>query len=333
MRRASLMILLAVVGAASACDEKGLAYGDANSIIAVMSPELWDEVSQDFYDVLEPTIQTVRNEKTFTVTYQDPRGEFWSNLRRFRQMVVVGTESDFWVAEALQEAPEPPPGPGLLQIRDVWSRGQSVTVILLSEPGAADEVREHLPEVHGTLDQQYRVYARNRMFQTGVDSALADTLTRAAGFRLLLPEVYRWRHTDSVYVFRNDNPDPSELIREITVTWRTPDRTSVSREELLAWRESLVEAHYSEPQDVVLGNASDGPLSYRGRDGYQLQAMWTNPPERSWPAGGPFITRMIPCPEQDRVYLVDAWLYAPGREKYEYMIQLETILDSFECGF
>jgi hypothetical protein len=32
------------------------------------------------------------------------------------------------------------------------------------------------------------------------------------------------------------------------------------------------------------------------------------------------------------MYLLDAWLYAPGKQKYEYMIQLQTILDTFRCG-
>jgi hypothetical protein len=37
------------------------------------------------------------------------------------------------------------------------------------------------------------------------------------------------------------------------------------------------------------------------------------------------------CEEQDRIYLIDAWLYAPGDEKYEYMIQLDQIVASFDC--
>ena len=62
-----------------------------------------------------------------------------------------------------------------------------------------------------------------------------------------------------------------------------------------------------------------------------MQATWRNPPGSGWPAGGPFITYGITCANQDRTYFVDAWLYAPGREKYEYMIQLETILGTFRC--
>jgi hypothetical protein len=64
---------------------------------------------------------------------------------------------------------------------------------------------------------------------------------------------------------------------------------------------------------------------------YELQAVWQNPPSADWPAAGPFIARVVACEEQDRLYLLDAWLYAPGRDKYEYMIQLNTVLDSFRC--
>jgi hypothetical protein len=40
----------------------------------------------------------------------------------------------------------------------------------------------------------------------------------------------------------------------------------------------------------------------------------------------------VPCPAQDKTYFIDAWLFAPGKKKYEYMIQLQTILNSFRCG-
>ncbi len=325
-----VLALLAV--AATGCDSSGIAYGDVNSIIAVMAPDLWSEVEEDVYGALEPTIRTVRDEKTFTVTYQEPFAQYWRELRRFRQILLVGTATDPIVIEALDRAGEEIGEPGLYQIGDVWARGQSITLALLPDGGGADELRGHLTAVNELLDGQYRSWVRNRMFISGADSALADTLHIEAGFTLLLPEVYDWRQADSVYVFRNDNPDPSELIREIAVTWRTPIPTDMQPETILTWREQLVEDYYSEPQMHVLENAAAGPFEYRGRFAYQIQAEWTNPPDRSWPAGGPFITRAVLCENQNRMYLIDSWLYAPGKEKYEYMIQLESVLDSFRCG-
>ncbi len=167
---------------------------------------------------------------------------------------------------------------------------------------------------------------------TGVDSALADTLSTQAGFSVQVPLVYSWHRDDSTYVFRNDNPDPSELIREVTVSWKSPAPARLSVEDILAWRAQVVAEHYSEPQDTVLDGMAVRDTTFRGHPAVQIQAQWRNPPTRGWPAAGPFITRAITCDSQDRTYLVDAWLYAPGKEKYEYMIQLQTILDTFRCG-
>ena len=333
MNTRRVLVVFPVLLAAAACDDRSLAYGDANSIIAVMDPALWNEVESGVYEALEPTLRTVRNERTFTVTFQDPSAPEWRNLRRFRQMLLVGTEADPWIAEAMAEADEPQAAPGLLQVHDVWARGQQATVVLLSQAGAVSELQERLPEIHRILDGQYREFARRRMYFSGADSALADSLHDQARFRLLLPTVYRWeRKTDSVYVFRNDNPDPSELIRQVAVTWRSPVPPGLQPEDLLSWRASLVAEHFEHGQDVDLSQVDAGPFKYRGHDAYQIQAAWSNPPELEWPAGGPFTLRAVVCPEQARMYLLDAWLYAPGKEKYEYMIQIETILDSFRCG-
>jgi len=241
MRFKTLGLLALAALTLTGCNEKSVAYGDANSIIAIMSPDMWAQVSEDVYGALEQTIQTVRDEKTFTVTYQDPGSEEWSNLRKFRQMLLVGTDADPWIAEALAVSRDPVTEPGMSQSYDVWSRGQNVTVILLSEPGALDELRGFLPEIREMLDRQFREYATSRMFMTGADTALADTLMAEARFSVMVPVVYKWARNDSVYVFRNDQPDPSELIRQVAVTWMSPIPTDMQPEGILDWRAQVVE--------------------------------------------------------------------------------------------
>lgn len=324
-------IALLSLTALGACNERPMSYGDANSIIAVMAPDRWDAMSDDVFEVLEPPIATVRSEKTFTVTYQEPYAQFWDRLRRFRQMMVVGTASDPWVEEVMDRARDPISETGVHQIRNVWSNDQIVTLVLLEEGWDREDLLPHLARVHELLDAQFRRYAQNRMYFSGVDSALADTLSMRAGFTMYLPNVYRWQQSDSVYVFRNDQPDPSELIRQIAVTWRTPAPGEMATDEMIDWRNRVADEHYSEPQDLVLEGAEERAFDHQGSDAQEVQAQWRNPPDRGWPAGGPLITRTVTCDGQDRTYLLDAWLYAPGREKYEYMIQLETLLDTFRC--
>ena len=311
------------------CDKAG-AYGEVNSIIVGASMALWDEVGEAVATGLEPTIFTVRDERTFKITHQDPLAPDWEILREFKQVLLIGTPEDPWIAEALEESdtnPEPVGGASIFQLVDIWARGQLVTVLLLSAGGGADEVEAHVDELLELFDEQYRTYAQARMFVSGHDSLLADTLRALGGFALDLPRVYLWDHQDSVFIFRNDNPDPAELIREIAVTWRSPIDEPLADSAILDWRLSLTREYYTDEQVVSGQIAPDRGPSDEIRE---IRGIWESPPE-AWPAAGPFLTRTRACPAQDRLYLLDSWLYAPGKDKYEYMLQLEYILDSFDC--
>jgi hypothetical protein len=335
-RRPLLLATLALVAlGASGCDQPR-AHGDEHAVVVGMSPELWDAMELEIENSVAPTIQVVRTERTFRVTHQDPQDATdWGNLRRFRNMVVAGAESDPWIADVLAarrgDAPPVTP-PALIRVDNVWARGQTVSAVILPSTDDADGLREMLPQLATHLDEQYRAFARSRMFVSGVDTMLADSLGRNVGFRLTLPRVYRYSVQDDVFRFRNDNPSPSELIREIGLTWVSPIPEELpGREELQSWRASFAAAHYADAQVLDTTLVSLREVEHGGARGVEFQAAWASPPD-AWPAGGPFLTRAVACPEQNRLYFLDAWLYAPARSKYEYLIQLETILDSFECA-
>jgi len=325
------ILLLPGVG----CDEQR-AFGDPDSIIVAARADLWEEIQDTVTSALEPRIFTVRNERTFTLTHQDPREEPWGRLQLFRQELVIGTADDPWVAEALakRQGSAPLSPPQIVQAQDVWARQQLVTVLLLSPDGdPAAQVIRLLEPLHELMDRQFREYSVNRMFVSGRDTALARRLEEEYSFRILLPEVYRHEAHDTLHIFRNDNPDPSELIRQATVSWISPlpeDMPPV--DSLLAWRRRASEEVYAYPQvnDTSFMLVADTTLA--GHQVREIQAVWANPPDDAFPAGGPFLFRAIRCEEDDRLYFLDAWLYAPNRDKYQYMIHLQAILDSFRCA-
>ncbi len=333
MQRSALFILAILLPALFAACEQPRAAGDAHAIIVAASEDAWAASEETIMNAMEPTILTVREDRTFRLTYQDPRDPDWGRLQRFRQVLAIGTEEDPWVQEALNEvrprrSPEPPE---LLQANNVWARGQVVTIIV-AEPGREAEAVEELAEpLHELLDAQYRAYALNRMFVTGRDSVLADSLRRNVGFSVVVPVVYRHSARDSIYRFRNDNPSPAELIREVSVTWKSPIPEDFDDDDLLEWRQRLADEVYQDGQNVNMDRSEISTVQVNARDALQIQASWESGAD-AWPAAGPFMSRAIVCPEDDRLYLMDGWLYAPGRDKYEYMIQLKTIMDSFRCG-
>lgn len=336
-RRHPPVISLCATAAAllvAGCDQPR-AHGDANAIIVGADADLWDQVRDVVEETLEPTIQTVTDERTFRVTWQDPTaGADWGNLRRFRQVLVIGEEEDPWVADALAQrdrdiALSPPQ---ILQVQNVWARGQLVSVLLLPSADQVGAVRSLAVELQEILDRQYREFILTRMYVSGRDSILVDSLRSNVGFSLEFPNVYRYVVQDSVFRFRNDNPSPAELIREIGITWQSPaPETLPDQEEMEAWRLEFASQYYNDPQDLDPSIVSFQETEVGGRRAVEYQSAWRSPPD-AWPAGGPFISRAVLCPDQNRLYLMDAWLYAPGRDKYEYMIQLQTILNSFRCG-
>jgi len=332
MRNTSTILLIATLALlVTGCGETGQPWGEFRSIIVGTSDAQWQAVSGMVESALEARIVTVRQEKTFVVTHQVPAGQEWGMLQRFRQLLLIGTAQDEWMTEALKRADQASFNPPeIFQVHNIWARDQVVTVMLLASAGAA-EVGPLLDPLHDLLDAQYRAWVKARMFMTGANEALADSLWDSAQFSLLLPQLYKRRTEDSVYMFRNDNPDPSELIRQITVTWRTHSPERIAEDELLAWRQAVVDQHFGYPQIMDLDLAERRRLQQGEVIMDEIRAVWSNPPEDAFPAGGPSITRSIPCPAQGRDYMIDAWLYAPGRDKYQYILQLETILDSFRC--
>ena len=333
MRKTSALLPLAALALVlSACGETRQSWGEYTSIIVGTSEDQWLAVGDMVEAALEARIVTVRPEKTFRVTHQDPFRVEWQRLQRFKQLLLIGTADDTWMTEALDRAKRDSfDPPEIFQVEDVWARDQTVTVLLL-ESGAGGEVEPLMEPLHDLLDGQYRGWVKARMFMTGTNDALADSLWDLAQFSIVLPQLYRRRTEDSVFMFRNDNPDPSELIRQITVTWRTHSPERITEDELLAWRQEVVDGHFGYPQVMDLELAQTRRLQRGDVIMEEVRAVWANPPEDAFPAGGPLITRAIPCPHQGRDYLVDAWLYAPGRDKYQYILQLETILDSFRCS-
>lgn len=328
LNAATLAAALAVT-LAGACS-KPSAWGEATSLILVAPDEVWAQVEDSTYAVLEPTIVTTREEKKFQVTQIDPANPELEDLVVFRQVIVLGSLESPLVQAAAEQAGIAPETPSTFTASDVWARGQLVTVVV-AEPGREAETwLSLLPELIEVIDERYRKWVLERMFVSGVDSLVADSLGARFGFSVWIPRVYqsviREGPRDTVVILRNDNPDPSELIRSILISWR-PRLLEISEEVALDWRAAIDSVHYNVPQRIEPSEREPRAFRISGQEALEVRGTWVD--EGTFPAAGPFILWLVQCP--DRTVFIDAWLYAPRKPKYEYMIQLEQILGSFTC--
>ena len=307
--------------------------GDVSSIIVVAEPALWEQVSDTVLTALQPRIFAVRPEPTFKVTHVAPDDPNWGELRRFRQVLAIGTASDPWVEEVVSRSDSSVgTPPAIVQASNVWARNQGATALVVPEEGAAEAVRGRVDELAGLLDHGYRQWAIHRMYLSGRDSALADTLAAEGAFVLELPQVYTFRREgERGFLGFNDEAAGTPLVRSIYVAWRDGTEGDPTPEMALAWRDSVGQAVYDWPQRSQPEPVQVRRLAEPGEGGVEVRGVWSGTEDEDFPQAGPFITRVIDCPETGRRYLVDTWLYAPATEKYQYVIQLETLLESFGC--
>ncbi|HUE76557.1 MAG TPA: DUF4837 family protein [Longimicrobiales bacterium] len=325
--------VLLLLGATACTDSGRMAMGDVNSIIVVADAELWSEVGDTVLAALQPSIFAVRSEPTFQLTHVAPDHPDWGQLRRFRQILAIGGLDDPWVRPVIRKADTTVTAPAIVQATNVWARNQVGSALVVPGEGAADAVRDQLDDLAALLDLGYRRWARRRMFTSGVDTVMAATLTEEGGFTLRIPNVYTFRREGpDGFLFFNDQLAGTPLVRSLYVTWRSGTAGEPAVEETLAWRDSIGSAVYDWPQRSQRDPIEVTELEEPGAGGLSIRGVWAGTADESFPQAGPFITRVVDCPESDRRYLLDAWLYAPAADKYQYVIQLETLLDSFECG-
>jgi hypothetical protein len=336
MKSARLVLLAALAAwALSSCERSRQALGTPTSIIVIATDPVWAAVGDSVLSTLEPRIYTVRSERTFEVTQISPTDPDWQELRQFRQVLAIGAPEDAWVQPIFERASAGSGGtrPEVVSTHDVWARNQRATAITLPAPDAGAAALPHLERVGAVIDSLFRTYVVQRMYTSGPDTALSRGLAETHGFALLLPNVYApLERAGDVVMFQNNTTVGGDLARSVLVAWRE-GLEPPSAAAALEWRDRVATELYNPQQRTLRDSIGTTALTVAGSDAVEVQGAWegTDP---AWPMGGLFITRMVGCREQNRTYLLDTWLYAPGprRSKYEYMIQLQTILGTFECA-
>lgn len=333
-QRLSLTVLtplLAMAVLATAGCKAPQAFGDRHSIIVRADKALWAQVDSALMGALERRVFTTRPERTFKVTFVAADDTLWQDLRAWQQVVVMGTRDDDVVKKLLGSADQSDADPpAIVQAGEVWARTQLVTLLLLPEEQQAEAVRSLLPDLYTLLEARYDEWVVQRMYTTGVNDSLKQALA-GHGFTLDLPRVYLHHRQDSLFRFGNPyRQGDSDILRSIALTW-TAGTGTASEEALQGWREIIDETFYEQKQDILTKKGSGfAAIEVGGLTGLELRGVWQDRAE--FPAAGPFITRALECPQQNRTYYMDAWLFAPGKDKYPYLRQLEILLDSFRCA-
>jgi hypothetical protein len=331
MKNPLRLFVLAAAFLLPACNNLPQGMGTQGGVIVIAPDSVWAVIGDSVLSALEPRIFTVRDERTFEVTQVSPFDAAWQDLRRFRQIVAVGGPQDGWVEPVLRRSRQDPGAQGVARAENVWARNQGVWAMVVPHGSTPDAYLPHVGTVAQSLDSIFRAGALQRMYLSRPDTTLRDSLLQHRGFGLLIPNVYHTLVRDQdVALFQSSTQVGGTLVRSVLII-SAEGLMPLSAEAVLDWRERAAAELYRPPHETLRQRTQSQTLTANDVPGVEVQGIWdgTDP---GWPMSGPFMARMYHCPAQNRTFLVDTWVYAPGRAKYEYMIQLQTILNTFECG-
>jgi hypothetical protein len=338
---AVLLILVLLVPIAG-CRTMPSATGRDFEIVVIVQGDLWEKMESEVRAVLEPPIFGVHTERAFRLiqTIPDDPGPF----DRWRKVLVIGTvEGTPLVKELLdeEEIAEIAPGKAYLKsMNDVWALGQYVLLFATEDSGVIERAfAASSGKVFSLMNEAFLEEELRRMFTSGRNTKLAAHFTGTYGFFIGLPEIYRLADEDTLEVTFDGGPG-TEMIavrfynlnpyRSFFVTWKEGTMGELDEEKIIDMRRALGNIYY--PGDNLLPRRIEAAhTDFNGRDALRLRGVWET---REKLEGGIFISYALDCPENNRFYLLDGVLYQPDPEKskYPYLVQMSTILHSFECS-
>jgi hypothetical protein len=292
---------------------------------------VWGDVEPDIRKALERAVLSPREETTFKVSYAplDDPGPF----RKWSKLVLVGSlDGDGSIADLLPSDVREKVGKSggiLYSATDLWAAGQAVFILATA---TRQEIPEYVRRSRGVLfaqlDALLRRQVQERMFHSGLNSELEKRLSDTYGFALSVPTVYRLdMFTGVERAVRLFNLNPQ---RSVIVAWEDGIEKEIDPDAVLRKRMALGGQFY--PGDTLVeGKTQTEWIDFQGKRALKIVGLWEN---RENLEGGVFTTVAFNCPESHRFYMIDSILYEPDPKgsKYVYLIQLETITNSFRCS-
>ncbi|MEA1996129.1 MAG: DUF4837 family protein [Gemmatimonadota bacterium] len=320
----------------SGCEEvrlqKPRAFGREKEILVICNNAVWQAVEEELRRKIEVPIQAVRWEPIFEVAQTD--AEHAKHYIEWNKIILIES------LENMQLLPEVVKketlgkigaGQGLFFTNfDIWAKGQRVAGLAASR----DDFLPALVKLHGDrifkdflhqLEEEERV----RMFLSGANDNLADSLAASCGFSIVLPKVYARIRLDTLaenrLLFVHQDPT-----RSLFITWEDNPVTEIdrSREALAAMRDHAISDIYphqhTHPARVDTQSVTAGGLTR-----LRVYGTWEDLEEIS---GGVYISQIIETPGGGRRYFLDFFLFCPNARlnKYRYIFQLDRILNSFK---
>ncbi len=319
------------------CGQKPITLGSLNKIIVIVDSTLWQEVGPDLEAALAREIRTPQPEPVFQLVPRAPKD--LGGLTRYTNLILLSTlDAKDDTKEMLEKIL--PPGSEirhkveqdssfLFKSPDAWAKGQLLVVIAAKDKETLKQRLQTDKDVIFTVFDEYsNEKLASSMFKRYEQAEISEKLMQEHGWNVRVQHDYVLAidSLDARFVWlRRMNPQ-----RWLFVYWEPVDDPSIlTKEWMLETRNRLTNDFYE--GDFVLQDdefkVSENEVDFANKYALRLDGIWQN---EKHSIGGPFRSYAFYNESDQRIYMLDCAVFAPGSRKWSYMRQLDVIAHTFK---
>ncbi len=327
--------LLGVVVILNSCGVKPDSVGEFDEIYVFCDSLDWQDYRGPLNDLFGKEFRMPAAEREFVLKWRPfDKFEFYN---KYRNVILIGRlNGTDDVSKVIQNSLAPEVVTEVekgnafyIPKHDVWAMGQYV--LFLVAPNK-DKIVSNLYDFGDAIYKDFKAsyYRRLKqfMFARYENKDLEAYIARHFPFTLRVQHDYfiATESLDSGYVWlRRLNPD-----RSLTIHWTAlPDTVTITPRWIIDERNRLGQWIYN--GDVIVEEETRGErFEFKGYPAYRLEGTWKNP---KLVIGGPFRNITFVDKDNNMVFMIDYYVFAPGKRKRVFLDQLEIMAYTFHVNY
>ena len=319
-----------------------IARGEANAILCVMDTTQWNgplgEVLRDIFSESVPGLP--QDEAYFKLRNINPL-KMNSILKTGKSMIFVSTldnqgvqsraMQNYFTTSSLEKILQDTALYRLPQ-KDQFARGQEILHLFGQ---TESQLVAHLKRDKDVL-RNYFLNIENQRISRSLfkvrEKQIEKTLREKHGFDIQVPYNYDLakNQRDFIWIRLLD----TELEKNIFVHYR-PFDSKEPFDDVLAFREDITSSYMRDIQkpDIFMTlqneNMNIREANFKGKYAKELRGLWKL---SDISGGGPFLSYVFVDESQQRLYYLEGYIYAPSKDKREFMQEMEVIINTFRSG-
>ncbi len=218
--------------------------------------------------------------------------------------------------------------------KDKWARGQLIIFLMgKGEEGLAASIRRNYPTIARRINEHDSGILEARVYAAKDNPGLSNKIATEYGIKMNIPARFQVALDDkdeNIIWLRKD--DKESILNLVVRKFEYKNESQLKHENVKKLRNEYGKAFVSsgEPGSFMVINDRDLPVyDYT----YEINGLYTKEIRGIWEMsndflGGPFASYLILEKDKGILVFVDAFVFAPGKNKRDLMQQLELIVKS-----